>query len=37
MGDEEHARKEKDLSLRLRREDPSLLEAVQGRPFPEVQ
>jgi tetratricopeptide (TPR) repeat protein len=34
MGDEEGARREKEISLRLRRENPTILEAVQGRPFP---
>jgi tetratricopeptide (TPR) repeat protein len=34
LGDEEQARKEKELSLKLRRENPTLLEAVQGRNFP---
>jgi hypothetical protein len=34
LGDEPHATKEKDTSLRLRRENPTLLEAVQGRQFP---
>jgi hypothetical protein len=33
MGQEEQARQEKELSLRLRRENPQALEAVQGRPF----
>ena len=31
----EEARKAKEVSLRLRRENPSFLEAVQSRPFPE--
>jgi tetratricopeptide (TPR) repeat protein len=35
LRDEEKARQEKELSLRLRRENPQLLESVQGRPFPE--
>jgi Tfp pilus assembly protein PilF len=35
LGDEERARKEKEISLRCRRENPTILEAVQGRPFPE--
>jgi tetratricopeptide (TPR) repeat protein len=35
LGDEEQARKEKELSLKLRRENPTVLEAVQGRNFPE--
>jgi Flp pilus assembly protein TadD len=34
LGDEEHARKEKETSLHLRRENPALLEALQARPFP---
>jgi tetratricopeptide (TPR) repeat protein len=34
LGDEEQARREKELSLKLRRENPTLLEAVQGRNFP---
>jgi hypothetical protein len=34
MGDEERARREKEISLRLRREDPTLVETPQGRPFP---
>lgn len=34
LGDEEKARQEKDLSLRLRRENPTFLESVQSRPFP---
>jgi tetratricopeptide (TPR) repeat protein len=34
LGDEEQARREKEISLRLRRENPTVLEAVQGRPFP---
>jgi Flp pilus assembly protein TadD len=33
MGQEEHARQEKELSLRLRRENPHALEAEQGRSF----
>jgi len=37
LGDEERARKEKELSLKLRRENPNLLEAVQGRDFPGSQ
>ena len=37
LGDEARAKSEKDLSLRLRRENPEALEAVQGRAFPEVQ
>jgi Tfp pilus assembly protein PilF len=35
QGDEPHAKTEKDISLRLRRENPNTLEAVQGRPFPD--
>ena len=35
LRDEEKARQEKELSLRLRRENPTFLESVQGRPFPE--
>jgi tetratricopeptide (TPR) repeat protein len=35
QGDEPRAKTEKDLSLRLRRENPNTLEAVQGRPFPD--
>jgi tetratricopeptide (TPR) repeat protein len=35
LHDEEKARQEKELSLRLRRENPTFLESVQGRPFPE--
>lgn len=34
MKDEQKAKAEKDISLRLRRENPTMLEAVQGRPFP---
>jgi len=34
MGDEAKAKSEKDISLRLRRENPTILEAAQGRPFP---
>jgi Flp pilus assembly protein TadD len=33
LGDEEQARQAKEASLRLRRQNPTLLEAVQGRPF----
>lgn len=33
-GDRKRAREEKQISLRLRRENPALLEATQGRPFP---
>lgn len=32
---QERARSEKELSLKLRRENPTVLEAVQGRNFPE--
>jgi len=35
LGDEARAKTEKEISLRLRRENPAVLEAVQGRPFPE--
>jgi hypothetical protein len=35
LGDEERAKQERELSLRLRRENPQLLEALQGRPFPD--
>ena len=34
MGDEERAREAKETSLRLRRENPGVLEAAQARPFP---
>jgi tetratricopeptide (TPR) repeat protein len=34
-GDEDRAAKEKEVSLRLRRENPTAMEAPQGRPFPE--
>jgi predicted Zn-dependent protease len=34
MGDEVRARAEKDLSLRLRRAHPEIMEAPQARPFP---
>lgn len=34
MGDEEKARAAKETSLRLRRENPGVLEAAQARPFP---
>jgi predicted Zn-dependent protease len=34
MGDEANAKAEKEISLRLRRENPTILEAAQGRPFP---
>jgi tetratricopeptide (TPR) repeat protein len=35
LGDEARAQTEKEISLKLRRENPTALEAVQGRPFPE--
>jgi hypothetical protein len=35
LRDEEKARWEKDLSLRLRRENPAFLESLQSRPFPD--
>jgi predicted Zn-dependent protease len=35
MGDESKAKAEKEISLRLRRENPTILEATQGRPFPD--
>ncbi len=34
MGDEDRARAAKETSLRLRRENPGVLEAAQARPFP---
>ncbi len=34
MGDEKRATEEKELSLRLRRENPDLMESPQARPFP---
>ena len=34
MGDEQGARREKELSLKLRRENPGVMEVDQGRPFP---
>ena len=34
LGDETRATAEKELSLRLRREDPTLMESPQARPFP---
>jgi len=34
MGDEQKAAGEKEISLRLRRENPAVLEAVQSRAFP---
>lgn len=33
LGDEAKARDEKEISLRLRRENPTILEAAQSRPF----
>ena len=33
-GEEAKAKAEKEISLRLRRENPTILEATQGRPFP---
>ena len=35
MGDEDRARTAKETSLRLRRENPGVIEAAQARPFPE--
>ncbi len=35
LGDEEAARKEKELSLKFRRENPTAMEAPQGRAFPD--
>ena len=35
MRDRSKARKEKEISLRLRRQNPAFLEAVQSRPFPD--
>ncbi len=35
MGDEKRAREEKEISLRLRRADPTIMETPQGRPFPQ--
>ena len=35
QGDEAKAKTEKEISLRLRRENPNTLEALQGRPFPQ--
>jgi tetratricopeptide (TPR) repeat protein len=35
LGDEELAAREKEISLKLRREDPQAMESLQGRPFPE--
>ncbi|MCC6540340.1 MAG: tetratricopeptide repeat protein [Bryobacterales bacterium] len=34
LGDETKAKTAKDMSVKLRRENPTVLEAVQGRPFP---
>jgi tetratricopeptide (TPR) repeat protein len=34
LGDEQRARREKEISLRLRRENPTTMEAPQIRPFP---
>jgi tetratricopeptide (TPR) repeat protein len=34
-GDEERAAREKEISLRLRHDNPNKMEATQGRPFPE--
>jgi predicted Zn-dependent protease len=34
MGETLRAKQEKEISLRLRRQNPRFLEAVQGRPFP---
>ena len=34
LGDEAKAKAEKETSLRLRRENPAILEARQSRPFP---
>lgn len=34
LGDEAKAKTAKELSVKLRRENPAVLEAVQGRPFP---
>jgi tetratricopeptide (TPR) repeat protein len=33
-GEDERARQEKEISLRLRRADPTIMEVPQGRPFP---
>jgi cytochrome c-type biogenesis protein CcmH/NrfG len=33
LGDEGKAKQEKEISFRLRRENPTILEAAQGRPF----
>lgn len=37
MGDEARARAEKEISLRLRRENPTIMEAPQARPFHAAQ
>jgi tetratricopeptide (TPR) repeat protein len=34
LGDEKRAGQEKEISLRLRRADPAIMESPQGRPFP---
>jgi len=34
LGDETRAKREKQISLKLRRENPTILEALQPRPFP---
>jgi len=34
LGNEARAKNEKEISLRLRRENPAILEALQARPFP---
>ena len=34
MGEEEKAKSEKQLSLKLRRANPTFLEGIQSRPFP---
>jgi cytochrome c-type biogenesis protein CcmH/NrfG len=34
-GDESRAAREKEISMRLRRENPEIMEARQSRPFPE--
>ncbi|NWF84052.1 MAG: tetratricopeptide repeat protein [Bryobacteraceae bacterium] len=36
LGDEARSRAEKEISFRLRRENPALMEAPQARPFPAV-
>jgi Flp pilus assembly protein TadD len=35
LGDEERARRERELSIELRRKNPTVLEAIQGRPYQE--